>query len=193
MEMLRVEREEWEVEAGTERKRREELEDEVARLERRCVEERSRAGKAEDGARRENERAANLQDVLEEFQAGEPGVFVAAFERETSCRADVWERKNSRQGRRDQTSDKRARDAVTSNRPVTGRVQGPGARSRGGLTCFFVAFFRLVFVHQPPARRKTPTLRETDASHGHLKRHGQISQARAGDQGEERDHWKVEA
>jgi hypothetical protein len=82
MEMLRVEREEWEVEAGNERKRREELEEEVARLDRRCVEERSRARKAEDEARRENERAANLQDVLEEFQAGERGVGRRRLERE---------------------------------------------------------------------------------------------------------------
>jgi hypothetical protein len=50
MERLRVEREEWEFEAGRERERREIMEEEELLSER--------------------ERARNLQDVLGEFQAG---------------------------------------------------------------------------------------------------------------------------
>lgn len=90
MEMLRVEREEWEVEAGHERKRREEFEDEARRWERRCMEETRRASAVEEELTRERERAANLQDVLEVFQAGKDvEIRQAQTELETQLRSVV--------------------------------------------------------------------------------------------------------
>ncbi|WVF70656.1 hypothetical protein IAT40_005449 [Kwoniella sp. CBS 6097] len=69
MERLRVEREEWEVEAGRERERREIVEDEMRAIERRQRDERRELERAVNELQAERERATNLQEVLGEFQA----------------------------------------------------------------------------------------------------------------------------
>ncbi|KAL7423684.1 hypothetical protein Q5752_001266 [Cryptotrichosporon argae] len=69
MERLRVEREEWESEAGRERGRREAAEDEGRAWERRGREAEDDMARAQERAAREKERADNLQEVLSEFQA----------------------------------------------------------------------------------------------------------------------------
>lgn len=71
MERLRAEREEWETEAARERERREAMEEEVRGIERTEREARSQCERAIDELAAEQERAANLQDVLSEFQQGE--------------------------------------------------------------------------------------------------------------------------
>lgn len=70
MERLRVEREEWEAEAGRERERREAMEEEARLVERREREGRREWDKGKEELARERERARNLQEVLGEFQAG---------------------------------------------------------------------------------------------------------------------------
>ncbi len=70
MERLRVETEEWEIEAGRERERREIMEEEVRGIERREREGRREWEKGKEELMAERERARNLQDVLGEFQAG---------------------------------------------------------------------------------------------------------------------------
>ncbi|WVR05645.1 hypothetical protein IAU60_002667 [Kwoniella sp. DSM 27419] len=69
MERLRVEREEWEVEAGREREKRESMEDEMRAIERREREERREMERALQELEAERQRAGNLQEVLGEFQA----------------------------------------------------------------------------------------------------------------------------
>jgi len=71
MERLRGEREEWEAEAGRERERREEAEEELRAIEWREREGRKEWDEGRDQLDRERERADNLQEVLGEFQAGE--------------------------------------------------------------------------------------------------------------------------
>ena len=71
MERLRLEREEWEGEAGRERERREGMEEEMRGVERRERENRKEWERGKDELMIERERARNLQDVLGEFQAGE--------------------------------------------------------------------------------------------------------------------------
>jgi chromosome segregation ATPase len=71
MERIRMEREEWEEEAGREREKRERLEEERRGMERRLMDAEERRSGAEDGWRREEKRASNLEEVLGEFQAGE--------------------------------------------------------------------------------------------------------------------------
>lgn len=66
-----MEKEEWEVEVGRERERREGVEEGQRGWERRCVEAEGRRREAEEGWRREERRATNLEEVLSEFQAGE--------------------------------------------------------------------------------------------------------------------------
>lgn len=70
MERLRSEREEWEVEAGREREKREEMEDELRAIERRERNGRREWEEGRNQLERERERADNLQEVLGEFQAG---------------------------------------------------------------------------------------------------------------------------
>jgi hypothetical protein len=65
-----MEREEWEEEAGREREKRERLEEERRGMERRLMDAEERRSGAEDGWRREEKRASNLEEVLSEFQAG---------------------------------------------------------------------------------------------------------------------------
>lgn len=72
MERLRMEREEWEVEAGRERERRETLEDDLRVFERREQDMCSTLEKLTEERDKEKERGDNLQEVLSEFQAGEP-------------------------------------------------------------------------------------------------------------------------
>ena len=69
LEMVRVEREEWEVEAGRERERREAMEDELRNGERQRRDDELRRRRAEEAAERERTRADNLQEVLAEFQS----------------------------------------------------------------------------------------------------------------------------
>lgn len=71
MERLRVEREEWENEAGNEREKRELMEEEVGAMERREMENRREWERGKEQLEAEKERADNLQEVLSEFQAGE--------------------------------------------------------------------------------------------------------------------------
>ncbi|KAJ9120797.1 hypothetical protein QFC22_002731 [Naganishia vaughanmartiniae] len=70
MEMLRVDREEWEHEAGRERERREEIEEEMRAADRQRREDEARRRSAEEALERERVRANNLQEVLQEFQSG---------------------------------------------------------------------------------------------------------------------------
>jgi hypothetical protein len=70
MERLRMEREEWEGEAGRERTRREAMESEMVAMERREREGQKEWERGKDELMVERERARNLQDVLGEFQAG---------------------------------------------------------------------------------------------------------------------------
>lgn len=70
MERLRVQREEWEAEAGRERERREIMEEEVRHTERRERDGRRDWEKGKEELSSERERARNLQEVLGEFQAG---------------------------------------------------------------------------------------------------------------------------
>lgn len=65
-----MEREEWEEEAGREREKRERLEEERRGMERKMIEAEERRNAAEDGWRREEKRASNLEEVLGEFQGG---------------------------------------------------------------------------------------------------------------------------
>lgn len=71
MERLRLEREEWEVEAGRERERRETLEDDLRVFERREQDMCNALEKLAEERDKEKERGDNLQEVLSEFQAGE--------------------------------------------------------------------------------------------------------------------------
>jgi hypothetical protein len=71
MERLRSEREEWEAEAGREREKREEMEDELRAMERRERDGRREWEEGRNQLERERERADNLQEVLGEFQAGQ--------------------------------------------------------------------------------------------------------------------------
>ena len=71
MERLRIERAEWEVEAGRERAKREEMEEDVRVYERMANESKVDLQRYRDEAEGEKERSRNLQDVLSEFQAGE--------------------------------------------------------------------------------------------------------------------------
>ncbi|WWD18135.1 hypothetical protein CI109_102584 [Kwoniella shandongensis] len=68
MERLRLEREEWEVEAGRERERREAVEEEMRLIERRERDERRELERSLDELDGERQRANNLQEVLSEFQ-----------------------------------------------------------------------------------------------------------------------------
>ncbi|KAG7539611.1 hypothetical protein FFLO_03487 [Filobasidium floriforme] len=68
LERVRMEREEWEEEAGREREKRERLEEERRGMERKLIEAEERRNAAEDGWRREEKRASNLEEVLGEFQ-----------------------------------------------------------------------------------------------------------------------------
>lgn len=70
MERLRLEREEWEGEAGSERQRREAIEDDIRQTERRERDGRREWERVKDELSMERERAGNLQEVLGEFQAG---------------------------------------------------------------------------------------------------------------------------
>ena len=70
-----MEREEWEEEAGREREKRERLEEERRGMERRLMDAEERRSGAEDGWRREEKRASNLEEVLGEFQAGKSAKF----------------------------------------------------------------------------------------------------------------------
>lgn len=71
MERLRVEREEWEAEAGREREGRETMEDELRGAEWREREAHKELDEGRNQLDRERERADNLQEVLGEFQAGQ--------------------------------------------------------------------------------------------------------------------------
>ncbi|WVQ97025.1 hypothetical protein IAU59_004135 [Kwoniella sp. CBS 9459] len=87
MERLRVEREEWEVEAGRERERREIVEDEMRAIERRQRDERRELERAVHELEAERERATNLQEVLGEFQAAKDSELrQATLELETQLR-----------------------------------------------------------------------------------------------------------
>ncbi|KAJ9099026.1 hypothetical protein QFC20_005783 [Naganishia adeliensis] len=68
MEMLRVEREQWEAEAERERERREAMEDDSRAGERQRREDEARRRRAEEEWEREKTRADNLQEVLADFQ-----------------------------------------------------------------------------------------------------------------------------
>lgn len=70
MEMLRVEREQWEAEAERERDRREAMEDDLRAGERQRREDEARRRRAEEEWEREKTRAGNLQEVLADFQNG---------------------------------------------------------------------------------------------------------------------------
>jgi hypothetical protein len=70
MEMLRVEREQWEAEAERERERREAMEEDVRAGERQRREDEARRRRAEEEWEREKMRADNLQEVLADFQNG---------------------------------------------------------------------------------------------------------------------------
>lgn len=70
LEKLRAEKEEWEQECSQERARREQLEDDIRGFEIAQREARAEADKAVKECQAEKERAANLQEVLEEFQQG---------------------------------------------------------------------------------------------------------------------------
>jgi len=78
MERLRSEREEWEAEAGREREKREEMEDELRAVERREADGRREWEEGRNQLERERERADNLQEVLGEFQAGESCLMTSA-------------------------------------------------------------------------------------------------------------------
>ncbi|KAJ9108095.1 hypothetical protein QFC19_002560 [Naganishia cerealis] len=69
MEMMRVDREEWEHEAGRERERREAMEEEMRSADRQRREDEARRKSAEEELERERVRANNLQEVLAEFQS----------------------------------------------------------------------------------------------------------------------------
>jgi hypothetical protein len=71
MERLRIEREEWEIEAGREKVRREEMEEDVRVYERMANDSTIELQRYKDEAEGEKERSRNLQDVLSEFQAGQ--------------------------------------------------------------------------------------------------------------------------
>lgn len=71
IEKLRAEKEEWEQECSQERARREQLEDDIRGFEIAQREAKQDAEKAIKDCQAEKERAANLQEVLEEFQQGE--------------------------------------------------------------------------------------------------------------------------
>ena len=71
MERLRVEREEWQGEAGKERERRETMEEESRVLERRERDGRREWERGKEDMIQEKRRADNLQEVLSEFQSGE--------------------------------------------------------------------------------------------------------------------------
>lgn len=74
MERLRVEREEWENEAGNEREKRELMEEEMAAMERREMENKREWERGKEQLEAEKQRADNLQEVLSEFQAGKLGI-----------------------------------------------------------------------------------------------------------------------
>ncbi|WRT65903.1 uncharacterized protein IL334_002854 [Kwoniella shivajii] len=87
MERLRLEREEWEVEAGREREKRELIEEEMRLIERRERDERLQLEKSILQLEEERERADNLQDVLGEFQvAKDSELRQATSELETQLR-----------------------------------------------------------------------------------------------------------
>lgn len=67
---MRIEREEWEVEAGRERERREAAEEEMGAMERREMDNKREYDRGKEESLAEKERADNLQEVLSEFQAG---------------------------------------------------------------------------------------------------------------------------
>lgn len=69
MERLRIEREEWEVECGREREKRESYEDDLRSLERRERELKKECERMRDEVDGERQRGNNLQEVLSEFQA----------------------------------------------------------------------------------------------------------------------------
>ena len=70
MERLRVEREEWENEAGREREKRQVMEDEMKSMERRERDGMREWERGKDELLQERQRADNLQEVLSEFQTG---------------------------------------------------------------------------------------------------------------------------
>ncbi|KAE8539977.1 hypothetical protein D1P53_003915 [Cryptococcus gattii VGV] len=87
MERLRMEREEWEVEAGRERERRETLEDDLRVFERREQDMCSALEKLTEERDKEKERGDNLQEVLSEFQAAKDSeIQQATAELETQLR-----------------------------------------------------------------------------------------------------------
>lgn len=83
MERLRIERDEWEVEAGRERARREEMEEDVRVYERMANESKVDLQRYRDEAEGEKERSRNLQDVLSEFQAGKFNLGLTDRQRKT--------------------------------------------------------------------------------------------------------------
>jgi chromosome segregation ATPase len=74
LERVRMERDEWELEAGRERGKRENLEHSLRGVERQLIETAGGRDKAENGWRREEERAGRLEEVLSEFQVGKSRV-----------------------------------------------------------------------------------------------------------------------
>ncbi|OWT41125.1 hypothetical protein C362_01339 [Cryptococcus neoformans Bt1] len=87
MERLRLEREEWEVEAGRERERRETLEDDLRVFERREQDMCNALEKLAEERDKEKERGDNLQEVLSEFQAAKDSeIRQATTELETQLR-----------------------------------------------------------------------------------------------------------
>lgn len=128
LERVRMEREEWEEEAGRERAKREQLEEDVRGLERRLMDAEERRDKAEDGWRKEEKRAGNLEDVLGEFQAGESWVRWVRALRPLWLRAI---REFHSQGPGDQSGDERVGKSTSICRYLACRVQVASSRRRG--------------------------------------------------------------
>jgi chromosome segregation ATPase len=116
MERLRSEREEWEAEAGREREKREEMEDELRAVERREADGRREWEEGRNQLERERERADNLQEVLGEFQAGES----------SSCRQLLIRSKRLRAA----ASNIRARGSTTRSCDFFVRVQASRSKRR---------------------------------------------------------------
>ncbi|WWC60507.1 uncharacterized protein I303_103080 [Kwoniella dejecticola CBS 10117] len=87
IERIRIEKEEWELEFGNERQKRENIEDEYAKVERTMLDQHTKLERAQLEVEEERERANNLQEVLSEFQiAKDSELRQATSELETQLR-----------------------------------------------------------------------------------------------------------
>jgi chromosome segregation ATPase len=128
LERVRMEREEWEEEAGREREKRERLEEERRGMERKMIEAEERRNAAEDGWRREEKRASNLEEVLGEFQGGKMRSFESAS---TKSGADGQLRDGDSQGLGDRSGYQRAGESTSVCRFFASRIQIASCRCRG--------------------------------------------------------------